>query len=56
MDIEAVVAALGERFSTDEAAWVEGMLRRLAGTIPDGQMLEEIGLALSIHRRQQRRG
>jgi len=54
VDIEAVVAALSERFTPDEAALVEDMLRRLAGTIPDRQMLEEIGLALAIHRRQQR--
>ena len=53
MDIEAVVAALSERFTPDEAALVEDMLRGLAGTIPDRQMLEEIGLALAIHRRAQ---
>ena len=53
MDIEAVVAALSKRFTSDEAALVEDMLRRLAGTIPDAQLVEEIGLALAIHRRRQ---
>ena len=55
VDIEAVIAALGDQFTPDEAALVEEMLRRLAGTIPDRQMVEEIGLALAIHRQQQRR-
>jgi len=52
MDIEAVVAALSDRLTPDEAALVEDMLRRLAGTIPDAQLVEEIGLALAIHRRR----
>ncbi len=51
MDIEGVVAQLGTTFSPDEAAIVETMLRTLHGTIPDRQLIEEIGLAIAIHRR-----
>jgi len=35
----------------ERAAIVERMLREYAGTIPDKQLLEEIGLALAIWRR-----
>ena len=51
MDIEGVVAQLGATFSPDEAAIAETMLRTLHGTIPDRQLIEEIGLAIAIHRR-----
>ena len=51
MDIEAVVAQLGTTFSPDEAAIAETMLRTHHGTIPDRQLIEEIGLAIAIHRR-----
>ena len=54
MDIEAVIAALGTRFDADETAIIERMLRQLHGTMPDKQLIEEIGLALAIHRRGQR--
>jgi len=30
------------------------MLRQYVGTIPDAQLIEEIGLALAIHRRKKR--
>ena len=46
-----MISALDTRFDTDEAAIVERMLRDYAGTIPDNQLLEEIGLALAIFRR-----
>jgi len=32
------------------------MLREYAGTIPDKQLIEEIGLALAIHSRQCQNG
>ena len=51
MDVDAVVAALGTRFNPDDAAVVERMLRDHADTIPDSQLVEEIGLAIAIHRR-----
>ena len=51
MDIEAVIEALGGRYDADEAAIIERMLREYGGTIPDAQLIEEIGLALAIHRR-----
>ncbi len=54
MDIEAVIAALGTRFDAAEAAVIERMLREYGGTIPDAQLIEEIGLALAIHRRSAR--
>jgi hypothetical protein len=51
MNVEAVIAALGDHYSADRAAIVERMLREYAGTIPDKQLIEEIGLALAIHER-----
>ncbi len=53
MDVAAVIAALGDHYTPERAAIVERMLREYAGTIPDAQLVEEIGLALAIHRRQQ---
>jgi hypothetical protein len=50
-DIDAVIAALGDHYSAERAAIVERMLREYAGTIPDEQLIEEIGLALAIHSR-----
>ena len=52
MDIEAVVGRLGEVFTPDEAAIAERLLREYGGTIPDAQLLSEIGLAVAIHRQQ----
>jgi hypothetical protein len=51
VDVDAVIAALCGRFDTDEAAIIERLLRENAGTVTDNQLLEEIGLALAIHRR-----
>ena len=47
-----MIEALGTRFDPDEAAIIERMLREYGGTIPDAQLMEEIGLALAIHRRR----
>lgn len=52
---EPVIDALGTRFDADEAAIAERMIREYGGTIPDKQLIEEIGLAIANHRRQQRR-
>lgn len=52
MDIEAVIERLGETFDPAEAAIAERMLREYGGTIPDAQLVEEIGLAVAAHRRQ----
>jgi len=51
MDIEAVIAALESHYSAERAAIVERMIREYHGTIPDKQLIEEIGLALAIHQR-----
>ena len=51
MDIEAVIEALDGHYSPERAAIVERMLRQYVGTIPDAQLIEEIGLVLAIHRR-----
>lgn len=45
-----MIAALGDSFDADEAAIIERMLREYGGTIPDAQLIEEIGLALAVHR------
>ena len=44
-------APLGTRFDADETAICERMLQQLHGTIPDTQLIEEIGVAVAIHRR-----
>ncbi len=51
MDVDAVIARLGEVFDAEEAAIAERMLRDYAGTVPDKQLIGEIGLAIAIHRR-----
>ena len=51
VDIEAVIAALGGRFDADEPEVIERVLRESGGTIPDDQLIEEVGLALAIFRR-----
>lgn len=54
MNIEAVIAAMGSHHDADEAAVIKRVLREHGGAVPDEQLIEEIGLALAIHRRQQR--
>jgi hypothetical protein len=51
MDIDALIAALGRRFDADEVEVIERVLREYGGTIPDAQLIEEVGLALAILRR-----
>ena len=55
VDVENVIAALGDRFDPAEAEIVERLLRKYGGTIPDRQLLDEIGLALAIHRQETRK-
>ncbi len=52
VDIEPVIDALAGTFNADEVPIIERMLRDLNGTIPDAQMVEEIALALAVHRRR----
>jgi hypothetical protein len=54
VDIEDVIAELGTRFDANEASIAERLLREYGGTIPDTQLVEEIGLAVAIHRKQKR--
>jgi len=54
VDIDAVIAALGGRFDADETAVIERLLLEYGGTIPDAQLVEEVGLALAIQRRGRR--
>ena len=49
--LDAALAALSDRFTPDEAAIAERMLREYAGTIPDKQLVEEIRLALAVYGR-----
>jgi hypothetical protein len=55
VDSEPLIAALPEHYTTGEAAVIERVLREYHGTIPDRQLIEEIGLALAVHRRSRRR-
>ena len=54
VNIEAVIAALGTRFDAEESVVIERILREYNGTIPDAQLVSEVGLALAIHRRGRR--
>ena len=49
-----MIAALGGRFDAAEVEVIERVLRESGGTIPDSQLIEEIGLALAIWRRANR--
>ena len=50
-----MIAALGTRFDAEESVVIERILREYNGTIPDKQLVSEVGLALAIHRRGKRR-
>ena len=49
-----MIAELGTRFDADEVAIAERMLREYGGTVADGQLVEEIGLAIAIYRRRKK--
>jgi len=49
VNIEAVIAALGGRFDTNEAGVVARVLREYDGTVPDALLISEAALARSIH-------
>lgn len=53
--LELLIESLGTAFGTEETVLIERLLRENAGTIPDAQLISEIGLALAIHRRQRQR-
>ena len=54
MDIEPIIVALGDHYDPAEAADIERVLRDHGGTVPDQQLIEEVGLALAIWRRGRR--
>lgn len=54
MDIEPIIAALGDHYDADEAAVIERVLREYGGTVPDEQLISEVSLALAIWRRGRR--
>jgi hypothetical protein len=54
MDVEPVIGAFGECFDPDEAAIAVRMLHEHPGTVSDAQLIEEIGLAIAVHRRRGR--
>jgi len=51
MDIEPVIAAFGDHYTSDEAAEIERVLRAYNGTIPDAQLISEASLTLANCRR-----
>ncbi|MGV0991108.1 MAG: hypothetical protein ACOYB7_02535 [Mycobacterium sp.] len=56
MDIDQIVAALDKGMTVDEVSIIERMVGEYGRTIPYPQLLEEIALAVAIHRRQQSSG
>ena len=46
-----MIARLDEILNEDEQAIAERLIRDYAATIPPKQLIEEIGLAIAIHRR-----
>ncbi len=52
--LDLLIESLGTVFDAEESAMVERLLRQYSGTIPDTQLVSEIGLALAIHRRGRR--
>lgn len=54
MEIDALIAALGDRYDAAEIQVIERVLRESGGTIPDAQLIEEAALSLAIYRRGNR--
>ena len=50
--LELLIESLGTVFDAEESVIIERLLREYGGTIPDSQLVSEMGLALAIHRRQ----
>lgn len=50
--MELLIESLGTVFDAEESVIIERLLREYGGTIPDTQLVSEVGLALAIHRRQ----
>ena len=51
MDAEAVIARIREILNEDEQPIAKRLICDYAATIPFKQLIEEIGLAIAIHRR-----
>jgi len=53
VDYRRLVALLVETgLRADESVIAADMINRLRGSIPDRQLVEEVGLAIAIHRRR----
>jgi hypothetical protein len=53
MDYRRLIALLVETgLRADESVIAADMINRLRGSIPDRQLIEEVGLAIAIHRRR----
>lgn len=52
LEIAQLVELLAQGFDVEEAAITESMVGDLRGSVPVGQLVEEIGLAIAIHRRR----
>jgi hypothetical protein len=48
--LDLLIESLGTVFDAEESAIVERLLRQYSGTIPDTQLVSEIGLAVAVHR------
>ena len=51
MEIPYLLDLLDQGFDVEEAAITESMLSEFKGSVPVHQLIEEIGLAIAIHRR-----
>lgn len=53
VDYHRLVALLVETGLGDDESFIAAdMINRLRGSIPDRQLVEEVGLAIAIHRRR----
>jgi hypothetical protein len=53
--LDLLIESLGTVFDAEESAIIERLLRQYSGTIPDTQLVSEIGLALAVHRLNRKR-
>lgn len=49
VDIEQLIGALQTLFTAEELVIAERKIRDHSGTVPDSQLIEKIGLAITVH-------